>query len=171
MPIIGSRLPIPRFASITIVVRDSSPLLSLLVSLIARGRLSVHFAGGVLNRLDYVLIASAPAEVPLESMADLVIARIRVPAQDLGAGHYHAGREVSALQAVMFPESLLHRMKLAVPGEAFYSGNLGAISLNRQDCARLYCLAAQRHGARTADRGFASYVGAGQAQHVPQVMY
>src|SRR5262245_5017085 len=59
-----------------------------------------------------VLVAGAAAEVALEAVADLVVGRIRVRLENRARGHDHAGRAVAALEAVLLPESFLHRVEL-----------------------------------------------------------
>src|SRR5579875_3723749 len=60
-----------------------------------------------LHRSDDVLVPGAPAEVPLESLADLLLGRMRVVAEQVGGSHDHAGRAVAALQRVLLVEGAL----------------------------------------------------------------
>ena len=76
-----------------------------------------------MHRLDNVLVASAAAQVSLQPPADLFLARVRIALQNLGCGHDHGGRALAALQAVMLPERLLHRMQLAGLCQPFNSGD------------------------------------------------
>src|SRR6266851_8882865 len=69
-----------------------------------------QFLGGVLHRLDDVLVASASAEISLERVTDFRVGRIRVAAQQIGRGHDHAGRAVPALEAMLLPEAVLERV-------------------------------------------------------------
>src|SRR5260370_38490450 len=71
-------------------------------------------SGGALHRLDDVEIAGAAAEVARERLADLELARVRVPLEARAGGLKHARRPLAALQAVLFPESLWQRMELSV---------------------------------------------------------
>src|SRR5262245_57083063 len=50
------------------------------------------------DRVDDVPVAGATAEVPLQPLADLVVARARVPFEQRRRGDEHAGRAVTALQ-------------------------------------------------------------------------
>jgi len=133
--------------------------------------LSLHFVGGVLDGLDYVLIASAAAQVPFEPVPNLIIAWVRVPRQDLSTRHYHSGRAIPALKSVVFPESLLHWMKLAISGHALYGRDLGAISLNGKHSAGFYCLTAEGNGAGATNRRLTSDVSTGQPKHIAQIMH
>src|SRR5205809_6977515 len=59
--------------------------------------------GGALDRLDDVVVPRAAAEVPLERVADLVFARMRVGLQERRPGHHHPRRAVAALEAMLLP--------------------------------------------------------------------
>jgi hypothetical protein len=130
----------------SIAARDRDHL-----ELVARGGLSFHFGGGVLDSLDYMLIASAPAQVAFEAMANFVLAWTGVSCQDLGAAHDHSGRAIPALKSVVFPEPLLHWMKLAIAGHAFDRGDLAAVSLNGKHRAGFHGFAAQGNRAGATD--------------------
>ena len=69
-------------------------------------------AGGVLDRLDDVVIARAAAEVAREPLADLALGRVGVALEQVGRGHDHARRAVAALQAVLRVEALLERVQV-----------------------------------------------------------
>jgi hypothetical protein len=66
------------------------------------------------------------------------------------------------LQAVAFPEALLHGVKLAIAGQALDGGHFSAVGLHRQDGARLHRLAVEQHGAGTTQRRFAADMSAGK---------
>src|SRR6266568_3798150 len=85
------------------------------------GRL-LHAAGGVLDRLDDVDVAGAAAQVPRDGLADLELARRRVPGQQRRRGHHHARRAEAALQAVLLPEAELDRVELALLLQALDGG-------------------------------------------------
>ena len=74
------------------------------------------------------------------------------------------------MPGVAIPESLLHRMQVAVAGQAFDRGDVGAVRLDREHGARLHRLAVDQDGARAADAGLAADVRAGEAAAVTQEM-
>ena len=80
------------------------------------------------------------------------------------------GRAVAALQAVVLPEGLLHRVQLVTVGQAFDGGDVGAVGLDGEHGARLDRLAADEDGAGPARRRVAADVGAGEPDHVAQVV-
>ena len=85
-----------------------------------------------MDGLHNVLITGAAAEVPLQSVPDFFVAGIRISFQDLCRCHNHSGRAVAALQAVVFPETFLHRMQLAFCSQSFNGGYIRAIGLDRE---------------------------------------
>src|SRR5918992_4880749 len=84
-----------------------------------------HGPGGVEDGPHDVLVAGAPAEVPLQCQAEVVLRGRRVLPQVARRGHDHARRAIAALQAVMAIERLLQWMQLAV----------GCHALDRRDLA------------------------------------
>src|SRR5581483_10653018 len=84
---------------------------------VAISPLSAHRLRRLAHGADDVLVAGAPAEVALERVANLVVARVGVPREQVGRGDDHPRRAEPALQAVLVPERLLDRVQLAVPGE------------------------------------------------------
>src|SRR5215204_3568904 len=72
----------------------------------------------LLHRLDDVVVARTAAEVAIEPVADLLLARLRVARQEVGRRHDHPRRAVAALEAVRGPEGLLQRMEIAVATHA-----------------------------------------------------
>src|SRR6478609_6822368 len=90
-----------------------------------------------LDRLDDVVIAGASADVAVERLADLFLARLRVVGEQLHRRHHHPRRAEAALQAVALAERRLHRVQLAVLGQALDGRDLAALHLCREDRARL----------------------------------
>src|SRR6202020_282964 len=86
-------------------------------------------------------------------------------------GHDHTRRAEAALQAMIVLERLLHRVQLAVRGEAFDRSDLRAIAARREHRARLDCAAVDVDDAGPALRGVASDMRAGQAQILPQELH
>jgi hypothetical protein len=107
-------------------------------------------------------VTGASAQITLDGMRDVLARRRRIALQQLHPRQDHAGRAITALQTVAFPESFLHRMQLPVVGQSFDGGDLGPICLHGEERARLHCLAVHQHGARAAERGFAADVRAGE---------
>src|SRR3954465_9159404 len=70
--------------------------------------------GGRLHRGDHVRVACAPAEIAGKGVADLVLRRRRVIAQERHEGHENARRAEAALQRVRFMERALDRMELRI---------------------------------------------------------
>src|SRR3954462_7827731 len=88
--------------------------LDVLAALLRHARRLRRFAadvalGDVAHRAHDVVVAGAAAEVALEPVADLFLARVRVAPEEVGGGHDHAGRAVAALERVVVPERLLER--------------------------------------------------------------
>src|SRR5256885_9796488 len=108
-----------------------------------------------------MLIARATAQVSFQAVPDLVARRIRIAIDDLGGRHDHSRRAVTALQAVLLPESLLHRMEFPISGKPFNRGDIGAVSLDGKHCAGLHGLAVDEDRAGSADRSLTTDVRAG----------
>ena len=115
-----------------------------------------------LNRVDNVRVAGTPAKIPFQPVRDFLPSRLGVALKQLHAGHDHAGRAIAALQAVTFPEPLLHGMQLTVARESLNGGHFTAIGLDRKQRARLHSLAVEQHRAGAAQRGLAADVRASE---------
>ena len=76
-----------------------------------------HPLGGLLHRPDDVVVAGAAADVALERVADLLLGRARVLAQQAHRGEHEAGRAVAALEARGARERLLDGVQRAVRRE------------------------------------------------------
>src|SRR5262245_21380155 len=87
----------------------------------------LHLLGRVLDGPDDVVVAGAAAQVSLELVPDLSLARVLVALQDLVGGHDHAGRADPALEPVLLPDALLDGVELAVLGEALDREDVGAV--------------------------------------------
>src|SRR6185503_10862495 len=125
---------------------------------------------GRLDGLDDVVVPRAPAEVPLERLADLLVGRIRVPLEDLRGGHDHPGRAVAALERVVLVERTLERVQLSVFGEAFDRLDLAAVGLEGEDRAGLDRAAVEPDSAGAAARRVATDVRPCQAELVAKEM-
>jgi hypothetical protein len=76
------------------------------------------------------------------------------------------GRAEAALKPVMFAESFLHRVQLAILGDAFDGRHVRAVAGNGQGGAGLDGLAVDVHHACPALAGVAAHVRTGLAQRV-----
>src|SRR5690349_18142568 len=68
------------------------------------GCLLAHDGRGDADGVDDVLVAGAPAEIPLHHVAHLLLGRIRVLREQIERGEDHPRRAESALQPVLVPE-------------------------------------------------------------------
>jgi hypothetical protein len=88
---------------------------------------------------------------------------------EVDSAHYHSGRTVPALQSMMFPEHLLHRVQGTVSiHQSFYSPDCGSRSLNRQHCARFHGHAADLNDTGPALAGIAPHMRSREPQLIPQ---
>ncbi len=125
---------------------------------------------GVFDRFDNVLVASAATKIAFEAMAYFVARGIGVSIDELRGRHDHAGRAITALQSMLFPKALLHRVQFAVFCEAFDGGDFAAIRLYSEQRARLHSLAVDENCASAAKGSLAANVRPGETEQVPQVM-
>jgi hypothetical protein len=112
----------------------------------------------ILNRLNDIVIPRTSAEIPFKRMANIIFGWLRIVLQQIGGGHYHAGCAETALQSVAFLKSFLQRMQFTVVRQAFNSGDVTAIGLNRQQGAALGSFAIYMYGAGAAATGIATHM-------------
>ena len=117
-----------------------------------------------------VLIAGAAAEVAVDPARISSSLGTDCRSRRSTRGHDHARRAESTLQAVLFPEGVLDRVKLAVRGEALDRVTLRAVGLHGEDGARLHRRAVQEDGAGAALARVAADVRAGETERVAQEM-
>src|SRR5205085_3782833 len=89
----------------------------------------------ILDGFDDVLVAGAATEIAFEAVAYLFARRAGIAFEQLRGAHDHAGRAIAALQAVTFPEALLHGMKFAVGRKTLDGRHTRAVGLHRKDRA------------------------------------
>src|SRR5687767_285172 len=77
-----------------------------------------HVRGGRLDRLDDIVIAGAAAQIAIEPLPDLPLRGIRLALEQVDRAHDHARRAEAALQRMVLAKGRLHRVQLAVPGQA-----------------------------------------------------
>src|SRR2546429_5728346 len=112
------------------VARHSSPR-----SCARRDRLG-HFARGVSDGGNDVLVASAPANIAVESFANVGVRRVGLAVEQIMRAHDHAGSAEAALQAGLFPESVLKGIQLVTRGQALHGSDAAAVCLKRPDSTR-----------------------------------
>ncbi len=120
------------------------------------------------DRVDDVLVAGAAADVALERVADLVLARARILGEQAHRREHHPARAVAALKRVMRVEALLQRMERAVLGQPLDRRDLVPVRLDAEQRARLHRFAVEQHGAGTARRGVAADDRSGQVESLTQ---
>src|SRR5579864_2343905 len=128
-------------------------------------------AGRIFHSVHDVLVAGAATQITAERFAYFAFRRSARTLQKIVGAHDHAGRAVSALQAVFFPEAFLKRVEIVFGCEAFNRGHGALVGLNRKHRARLYRFAVEQHSAGAADGSFATDVSAGQAGDIAQKMH
>ena len=125
----------------------------------------------VLHRVDDVLIAGAAAEVAVQPVANLLLARLWIVGQQVDRRQDHAGRAVAALQSMFLPEPFLQRMELPGLREPLDRRYVRAIRLDRKEGARLRAPSIHEHRTGPALTGVAPDVHAGQIELLPQKMH
>jgi hypothetical protein len=95
---------------------------------------------------------------------------MRVPIQQLFAGHNHSGRAEPALESVFGAKRFLDAMKLPIHGHSLNGDNVRAVGLNGEHGATLNRSAIYLHGAGAAQRRFATDVRTGQPGDLAQEM-
>src|SRR5690606_31863783 len=124
---------------------------------------------GRLDRPDDVVITRAAAEIALEILADLLLARVRVVLEQRRRAHHHPRRAVAALEAVMILERLLDHAERSVGiGHSLDRAHLRPFAVEREDRAGLHRLAIEMHRAGAALRRVAADMRAGKAEPVAQ---
>src|SRR5678816_3606888 len=88
-------------------------------SLSGGGRHALQFAGCSFYCIDNVLIARAAAEIAFESFPYLFLAGITIGFEKRIRGHDHSRCAEAALKTMLFPETLLHGIELAILCQAF----------------------------------------------------
>ena len=79
-----------------------------------------------------MLITSAPAQIAFQGVTNFVVGRSSITLEELVTGQNHAWRAEATLQTVLFPETLLRRVEIAILGQPLNRGNLSPVSLNCQ---------------------------------------
>src|SRR5262249_609145 len=124
--------------------------------------------GRVLHRADDLVVSRAPAKVPRQPEADLVLRRIRRALEQRLAGHQEARRADAALERCMLEELLLQRMELLALGQALDRLDAPAADLAAQHETGADQAAVERHAAGAAVAGGTAFLAAGEIQGVAQ---
>jgi hypothetical protein len=119
------------------------------------------------------VVPRTPAEIPFKPVPYLFLGQaFGMRFYKINGAHDHSGRTVSALQGVMFPEHLLHRVQRPVSiHQAFYGQDRSARSLNRQYCARFHRHSADLNDARPALAGIATDMRSSKPKLITQKLY
>ena len=83
----------------------------------------------------------------------------------------HARRAISALKAVLLPETFLDRVEFVTSGEPFNGGHGMTIRLHGQRGAGFHGFPVQQDSASATDGSLATDVGAGKASDFAQEMH
>src|SRR3984893_19116362 len=124
--------------------------------------------GGRLDSLDDEVVAGAAAEVPGQHLADLLARRCGLLAEERAGAHDDPGGAVAALEPVLGPEGLLHRMQAVGGGDALDGGDTPPVGLHGQHEAGAGGVAVEPGGARAADPVLAAQVRAGELEDLSQ---
>jgi hypothetical protein len=103
-----------------------------------------------LLRVPLPVISGAAANISRQATTDLFLCRIWIALCDLFGGYDHAGRAEPALDAVLIPDDLLHRMELRVRGQALNRSAACTVSLPGKHCAAFDGLSVQLDGTGAA---------------------
>src|SRR5437016_145472 len=99
-----------------------------------------------------MLIASAATQISFQPVPDFFARWIRISVDNLCCRDDHSRRAVTALQTMAFPKTFLHRMQVAVRGEAFDRSDVRSIGLHCEHRARLHRLTVDQNCAGAANR-------------------
>jgi hypothetical protein len=124
------------------------------------------------DRVDDVLIPSAPAEITLEPRADAFLRRLRFTPEQFQRAHDHSRGAETALQGVMLAECRLQRMLgITWLAQALDRVDRRSVRLNGQDRARLHGAAVEMYGARAALGRVATDMRASNAEVIAQKVH
>ena len=120
-----------------------------------------------MHRGDDVLVARAPAQVPADHVAHLLVVRLGRGPQPGSDRGQEAGRAEAALEAVALGKGLLHRRQRPVASrEALDSRDLRAVHADSEQQAGAHGRPIQQDRAGAADSVLAADVRAGQPEVV-----
>src|SRR5215470_307933 len=111
---------------------------------------------------------SAPADVPLQKLQNVSIARMCICLQQAYAAHHHSAGAKRALKCSCIQERLLHWMKLPFSFEPFDGSDGFRCRGADRNLTRAPRRSSNQHGARAALPFSATILGAGQAKFIAQ---
>ncbi len=123
------------------------------------------------NRLDGgndLVIPGATAQIPGDGLLNFPRGRRRVAIQQGLGREDHARRTVAALNGPVIDEGLLHGVKPVAGGQTFDGGDRLALGFHRQIEAGPHGNPLQQDRAGPAGPVVTTFLGAGQAQVLPQ---
>src|SRR5262249_44509754 len=129
---------------------------------------ALNRANDGLDRREHLGVGAAAADVPAQVIADLVLGRGGVLAEQALHGHDHAPRAVAALERLVLQERLLDTVQLAVLGQPLDRRDLPVLDVAGQHETGADRLAVEQHRARAAHADATALQGPAQAQIVAQ---
>src|ERR1035437_7118791 len=120
------------------------------------------------HRFHNLVITGASAQVPGQRVANVVLGRFRIAIEQRLRRNQESGRADAALQGRVLEKLVLQNAKHAVGGESLDGRDVLALSFDAEHQARAYRAALDQHGASAAIAGQASFLGAGELEHVAQ---
>src|SRR5215470_6793244 len=119
------------------------------------------------DRVEIVIVRTAPTEIAGECVARLVARRLRIALEQRHGRHDLARRAEAALRRELVDEGLLHFVQLAVRTlEPFDGHDLAATQRVGQRRAGVMWNVVKQHGAGAAFTAVATELGAGEAELV-----
>src|SRR5262249_46439755 len=124
--------------------------------------------GGESYRVEDLRVPGAAAEVAGEGLADLVVARSRVPIEQVGSGDHEPRRAEAALHSTRLDERLLDAMQVLAPPHPLAGRHLVPFRLRAEHEAATDDPAVEEHRAGTALALLARILRARQAEPLAQ---
>src|SRR5271169_5348766 len=126
---------------------------------------------GERDSFDDLAVAGTTADVSRNGFDDVLAGRLRIVAQQRRRGQHHAGRAITALQAVHFAERVLDDAELAGSGrDAFDRRDLVTVSLHGKHQAGARRFAVEQNRAGAADAVLAAGMRAGETEILAQTI-
>ena len=129
-----------------------------------------HSLCRVFYGVDDLHVTRAHAKIARQRFANLSVARIGICLEERVTRHDHARRAVTALKGVIFHECFLHRIELAVFGQAFDRRHFASVRLHGKMETGFHHFAVEQHRARAALADHAADVRAGKTDILAQKM-
>src|SRR5580658_4547167 len=130
--------------------------------------LRANIRGGVEHRFHYLVVTGASAEIAGQRVANFWLGRLRIAIEQRLRRDQKSGRADAALQARVLEKLVLQNVEHAVGSKSLDGVDFLALRLDAQHQARAYCAAVEHYGACAAIASQASFLRAGEFQHVAQ---